>query len=56
MSQENVAPDRLAALRKHFEAFSCRDTALYTVRGGRVTRQRYFFDHTEAVRAAGLEQ
>jgi len=25
MSQANVAPDRLAALRKHFEAFSCRD-------------------------------
>ena len=56
MSQENVTPDRLAALRKHFEAFSRRDTALYTVRGGRITRQRYLFDHAEAVKAAGLEQ
>jgi ketosteroid isomerase-like protein len=56
MSQENVAPDLLAALRKHFEAFSCRDTALYTVRGGRITRQRYFFDHAKAVKTAGLEQ
>ena len=25
MSRENVAPDRLAALQKHFQAFSCRD-------------------------------
>ena len=25
MSRENVAPDRLAALQKHFEAFTCRD-------------------------------
>jgi ketosteroid isomerase-like protein len=31
-------------------------TALYTVRGGRITRQGYFFDHVEAVKAAGLEE
>jgi ketosteroid isomerase-like protein len=31
-------------------------TAPYTVRGGRITRQRYFFEHAEALMAAGLEQ
>jgi ketosteroid isomerase-like protein len=31
-------------------------TAIYTIRGGRISKMEFFFDHAQALEAAGLSQ